>query len=304
VRNWRVLTAIAAVVLAALAGVLVWKYTENAKDDAKKPYTFETVLVAKSNIAPGTAFASAFDSEQIAREDRVRNDLPPTVIPGTANSEELKNTYGELVASHDIAQGSTIVASDFVGEGAIQSSLSGGLENDNKTKKEHLEAISLTFDDEHAVGGFLTPGDSVNVLLNMKEDAGKVCTAAQGFAPMFTSYLLPNMKVLAVGSTTASPQTSTAAASSGTTPTTNASTARSRSLITFEVTSRQAEQLIQAQACAQATNGTLYLTLNPTSFKAGDFKDPGEVVEALNLFDKPLPLEEQTAKNPPSRPGQ
>src|SRR5262249_39301965 len=108
------------------------------------------------------------------------------------------------------------------------------------------------------------------VLLNMKEDAGKVCTAPQGFAPMFTSYLLPNMKVLAVGSTTASPQTSTAAASSGTTPTTNASTARSRSLITFEVSPRQAEQLIQAKQCARATRERLNRPLTPPCSRPGD----------------------------------
>ena len=45
-RNWRVLTAIAAAVLALLAGVLVWKYADNAKNDAKKGYEFATVLVA------------------------------------------------------------------------------------------------------------------------------------------------------------------------------------------------------------------------------------------------------------------
>ena len=282
-RNWRVLTAIAAVVLAALAGVLVWKYTENARDDAKKPYTFETVLVAKSNIAPGTAFGSAFDAEQIAREDRVRNDLPPTVIPGTATTDQLKNTYGALVASHDIAQGSTIVASDFVGQGAIQSSLSGGLENDNKTKKTHLEAITLTLDDQHAVGGFLTPGDSVNVLVTMTVDINHLCKNLIGTRKVeFTSYLLPNMKVLAVGATTSGPQTNTASATTPTT-TANGNSSRSRSLITFEVTPRQAEQLVEGQSC-----GTLYLTLNPTSFKAGDFTNPEEVVEAINLFDHPL----------------
>ena len=81
-RNWRVLTAIAAVVLAALAGVLVWKYTDNAKNDAKKPYTFTSALVAKSRVAANTSFDSALDSGLIAREQRVRNDVPASGIDG------------------------------------------------------------------------------------------------------------------------------------------------------------------------------------------------------------------------------
>jgi hypothetical protein len=59
--------------------------------------------------------------------------------------------------------------------------------------------------------------------------------------------------------------------------------------LTFEVTPRQSEQLIHASQF-----GSLYLTLNPPSFKAGDFKDPGEIVELVNLFDKDLPLVKDT----------
>ena len=62
-RNWRVLTAVAAVVLAALAGILVWKYTQKAKDDAKKPYKLVTVLVAEKGIPANTSFASALEGE-------------------------------------------------------------------------------------------------------------------------------------------------------------------------------------------------------------------------------------------------
>jgi len=90
-----------------------------------------------------------------------------------------------------------------------------------------------------------------------------------------------------VGSTTARPQ------SSATTPTSAATNQPtiSRNLITFEVTARQAQQLVQAEA-----GGTVYLSLNPESFNPDGFKDPGEVVEAVNLFDKPLPLLEQELK--------
>ena len=56
------------------------------------------------------------------------------------------------------------------------------------------------------------------------------------------------------------------------------------------MTPTQAEQLIQAEAI-----GTVYLTLNPTSFKQSDFQRPQEVVEAVNLFSpQQLTLVQQT----------
>ena len=54
-------------------------------------------------------------------------------------------------------------------------------------------------------------------------------------------------------------------------------------MITFEVNPRQAEQLIQASQV-----GSVYLTLNPTSFNKSQFQTPVEIVEAANLFDQPL----------------
>ena len=62
----------------------------------------------------------------------------------------------------------------------------------------------------------------------------------------------------------------------------------SRGNITFEVTPRQAEQLIQATQL-----GTVWLSLNPPTWKTGDFTNPEEVVEAVNLFNQPLPRVQQ-----------
>src|SRR6187399_148529 len=80
VRNWRVLTAIAAVVLAALAGVLVWKYTDNAKKDAEAPFTMQSVMVAAQRVPANTSFESALANKLIVRADRVKNDLPETRV--------------------------------------------------------------------------------------------------------------------------------------------------------------------------------------------------------------------------------
>ena len=139
-------------------------------------------------------------------------------------------------------------------------------------------AITVTLDDEHAVGGFLTPGDSVNVMCR-RQGQGPITQRGDGVKT--TAFLLPGLKVLAVGV-----DDRDARRVRRRRPTTSSRTAGRASLvITFEVTPRQAEQLVQAQAL-----GDLYLTLNPPSFKPGDFKNPAEVVETINLFDQPLPL--------------
>lgn len=284
-RNWRVLTAIAAVVLAALAGVLVWKYTDNAKKDAEKPFKKVNVLVASKAVPAGTSFAAALDGELITRQVKVSTDLPDSVIPLTQNDgapindAQLKASYGKYVASHEIVDGQAIVLSDFVSAGTIQSGVSGVLETDTKSLKQHLEIITVNLDDQHAVGGFLEPGDKVNVWWNddVKDISGKA-------SANLTAYLLSGIKVVSVGATTAAPQqASTAATSSNgsTTPSTVAST-QNRSVIGLEVTTLQAEQIVAAQA-----KGILYLSLNPPSFKNGDFKDPGEIVEVVNLLRNP-----------------
>ncbi len=285
-RNWRVLTAIAAVVLAALAGVLVWKYTDNAKKDAEKPFQKVNVLVASKTIAAGTSFTAALDGQLITRQVKVSTDLPASVIPLTRDDNspisdaQLKAAYGKYVASHQIVDGQAIVLSDFVSAGTLQSGMSGVLETDTRAAKEHLEIITVNLDDQHAVGGFLQPGDKVNVWLNgdIKDATGRVTANT-------TAYLLSGIKVVSVGATTAAPQQASTASSGAnangsTTPTTVAS--QNRSIIGLEVTTLQAEQIVHAVA-----KNTLYLSLNPPSFKNGDFKDPGEIVEFANLLRNP-----------------
>ena len=284
VRNWRVLTAIAAVVLAALAGVLVWKYTDDAKQDAKKPYKFVTVLVASKNVSANTSFGSALKSKLIERTDRVRDSVPETYINGTLNDQVLAKNFGEKVASHDIVEGQTIVASDFTTSGQVASGLSGTLSTDEAaTEKagaaQKLQAISIAVDDPHAVAGMLSPGDRVNVIatVDIKDPTSKDKTPVKT-----TAYLIPGLKVVAVGNTTTATQTAEA---NGETPTTEQSNV-ARGIVTLEVTSRQGLQLAHMQNGA----GTITLTLLPSTFKPGDFKDDEEVAEAANLFDQPLPI--------------
>jgi len=278
VRNWRVFTAVAAVVLAALAVVLVRKYTQNQRNEAKKPYTLVSVLVAGKGIPANTSYASALKAGQIAKVQFLKKNVPDSAIPATdANVDPAKTPYKNLVASHDIANGVPLTSDDFVSQGQVASGLAGQLQTDQTTDKQrNYEAVTLSVDDTHAVAGMLHPGDSVNALFTgVLTDP----TNPNGKGVRTTAFLLPGLKIISVGSQTLAPQTV-----SETTPTTtNTNTNTSRSLITFEANPRQAEQLIQASQI-----GSVYLTLNPTSFNKSQFQTPVEVVEAVNLFDQPL----------------
>jgi hypothetical protein len=110
-----------------------------------------------------------------------------------------------------------------------------------------------------------------------------------------TGFLLPGLKVLAVGSSTVLPAAPAAGAA---TPTANGVTTTTQpqsqpsSLITLQVTPRQAEQIVQGTDI-----GTVWLTLDPPDFSPGTFKSPNEVVDEINLFDQTLSQLQKRAAN-------
>jgi Flp pilus assembly protein CpaB len=198
------------------------------------------------------------------------------------------------------------VTEDFVGQGSVQGGISGQLQTDQAKENEaakkanppreprQLMAVTVTLDEMGAVGGFLNPGDTVNVMVRLGQDEKKWDTGENQHVK-YTSFLLPGVKVLAVGATTGTPA---APASGSSAPTTQPTNVLNRNNITFEVTARQAQQLVHADLM-----GTIHLTLNPPSFTAGDFNDVEEIVEQVNLFDKPLPVLEREAARLPANAG-
>jgi Flp pilus assembly protein CpaB len=274
VRNWRIISTIAAVVFAAIAGVLVWKYLTNADSRAQKNKDLVNVLVAKTQIARGTGFDQALSGNQFETKQIPHDSLPPNYIP-PANNADLTKEFGGKVAAATIYTGTALVSDQWVAATQIVSTVSAAIPNGS-------QAVTVSLDQNHAVGGFVTPGDKVNVILNFPVIDN---TGAAG-SHKATAFLLPGLKVLAVGSSTVLPATNgannTGTNNTGTTSTTTAQTQPS-SLITLQVTPRQALQIIQG-----TTLGTVWLTLNPPDFKPGQFKSPTEIVDEINLFNQTL----------------
>ena len=267
-RNWRIISTIAAVVFAAIAGILVWKYLSNADSRAEKKKELVNVLVAKTRIARGTVFDTILSDKLYEVKKIPRESLPPNqILPD--KDETLLATFKGKVAAADIFQGTPLVGDQFVVASQLVSTVAGAI-------PKGKQAITVSLDQTHSVGGFVTPGDKVNVLLNyaVLDDKGN------STGHKATSFLLPGLKVIAVGASTVLPQTT------NTTPVVNGATTTTQpeqqpaSLITLQVSPRQAEQIVQA-----TTLGTVWLSLNPPDFAPGTFQTPTDIVDEINLFN-------------------
>ncbi len=263
VRNWRVLTAAVAAVAAVLAAVGVYFYLHKADQRAQSKVAQVSVLVASQPIPAGTTGATAEQKGWLSLKEVAKKDVPPGTLTSTSGLER-------LVAAYAIDNGGYITPSSFVA-GSQVGDLSGTLD-------KGMEAISISVDDQHGVAGFVAPGDRISVIVSVR-DADKTVTA----------YLVPGLKVLGVGSTTAVSAQASSAVPAGTntndtTATTQPANNSNKGLITVEVTPRQAAQI----AHAYAFNGTLYVTLDPAHFNPKTFKPPTDIVDVANLFDQPL----------------
>jgi pilus assembly protein CpaB len=272
VRNWRIISTIAAVVFATVAGVLVWKYLTEADSRAEAKKDLVPVLVAKNKIARGTVFDAVVADKRFEQRDIPKDSLAPGQIE-PASSDQLLALYKGRVAATDIFAGTPLVSEQFVQSSQLVSTVAGAI-------PKGKQAITVNLDQTHSVGGFVTPGDEVNVLVHIP------VKAEDGKTSQVTAFLMPGVKVIAVGGSTVLPTNGTAAAqqtaTDGNTTTTQPQN-QPTSLITLQVTPREAEQIVHA-----VETGDIWLSLNPPDFKAGDFKNPAEIVEQFNLFNQEL----------------
>jgi pilus assembly protein CpaB len=270
-----VLVAIAAVVLAGAAAYLSYEYAHKADTRAQKNIERVDVLVANSDISKGTSAAQALNSGLIGTKAVPRAFLPPTVV---ANAGDLT----DKISVATISKGQFIVGESFV-KPAEAGGFSAGI-------PKGLQAITISVDASHSVGGFVQPGDRVNVLYSGPLTDQKSGVKGSPNPARISAFLLPSVRVLAVGTATANsaPASSTAtnAATSGTAAGSQSSAAASTGnagLITLEVTPRQAVQIAQATSL-----GIFYLSLDAPGLDPSKFTPPAEIVESWNLFDQHL----------------
>lgn len=221
--NRRTFIAGAAILLAVLAGLLVYFYASAADTRAADDVALVEAFIASGEIPKGTTGAQAIQDGLIQPARVLRGSVPPAAVLDSGDLEG-------KVAAATIDTGQFITAASFVapadgGGGTLASSIAA----------PDLVAVTVAVDAERGVANQIAPGDRVDVAVVDEAGAG-------------AEYILTDVKVLAVGQETSA---------SATGPEGEASlTASSTGLITFELTAADALRVVAANR-----SGSLYLTL-------------------------------------------
>lgn len=259
----RVLLLIAAVVVAGLGALLVYQYAQRADERAIAALEPVTVLVANRQVPAGTSVADAELGGSLQQIDR-----PAAAVPDGALADTDQNSDDVLLT--DLYPGEVLLGQKL-GEPGGQKDLQ---------IPEGLIAASFTFGDPNRVADFIAPGSDVAVFLTTRTGDG-----AQGTDPVTgevtgtgaaetTRLLLPEVPVIAVGTTTTGTQTQTTP--DGRQQTTEVNGA----LLTLGLNQDQLERLVLAQSL-----GELYLgLLTDTSVIT-----PGAGVTLDGLFQEGAP---------------
>jgi pilus assembly protein CpaB len=220
----RTLLLIAALVVAALGTVLIFVYVQSIQNEVDEGQEPVTVLVATEQVTAGTTAIDA--SNDGAFEEQV--------VPRSAAASGVLtdiSIISDQVALAPIFPGQQILAQMF-GTATGQSGLSVG---------KGQVAISVQLGDPERVAGFVVPGSEVAIFATQ---SGEEATGE------FTAVLEPSVKVIGVGATTITTQTTTTEEGEATTE------EIPLAILTLEVDQRQAERIINAQS-----GGSLYFAL-------------------------------------------
>lgn len=145
----RVIAAVAALVLAAIAIVLVINYTNRADERALGDQETVDVLVAAEAIPRG-------DSEALDTKLEVRQIPRAYVVPGALDA--LEDVEG-LVASANLTAGQQVVASSFVTPEELRRDGDYVLPEE----AENLHQLTINLPNPAALGGSIAPGDTIGM---------------------------------------------------------------------------------------------------------------------------------------------
>jgi Flp pilus assembly protein CpaB len=230
VSNRRTLMAAAAIVLAAVAGIGVYMYASNADKRAEESASFVDALVANADIAKGTTGAEAVQAGLVKLARVAKGSVPPSIVVD-------KNALMTRVAASRIDNKQFITEQTFVDASTgLGGNFASAIQTDN------LVAVTVNVDAERGVANQIAPGDRVDIATTTEDADGNATT----------DYLMRNVKVLAVGTSTVLQQNAATGGAAG-------APLEVSGLLTFEVTPEDALRVITAN------NGSsrLYLVLQP-----------------------------------------
>ena len=262
----RTIILVAAIVVAALATYVLLNYVRGVEEKAKpNPVTVYSISEEIKRGMPGVEVKSTHITKK--------------VIPSEYRPETFINDLNELdgkVAVIDLAPGQILVQGMFVESERANTSFKDKITGDNV-------AVALPFDTVRAVGGYIKPGDEVNLLMvdpvSKTSEATAAATPAGGAAAQpggkaavdaarkqgltyanDVRYFYQSVRILAIGAEVLRSPGETAAKTT-TAAGTTAEGPSQAGVIVFLVPPSVAQRLLAA------SSGTLYMTLPSETWK-------------------------------------
>jgi pilus assembly protein CpaB len=248
----RVLAIIIAVVLALVATTALVVYVNGADRRAIDDQSPVEVWVATQLIKAGTSGRDAKNNGQIALR---------AVPKSSTSSETIRslNQVADRFAAVDIVPNEQLLKRRWVGSEDIAG------RRLLQIPVGH-QAVAIELDLTRQVAGFVTPGDSVSLILSMKRPV-------PGGEPVEKSeFLLQNVRVLAVGATALA----NANAQGGGGRVTQGRGSQTLTAVTLAVKAGDVERVVFA-----AENGSIYLSLLPPNAEKAppsDGRTAGDVI--------------------------
>jgi Flp pilus assembly protein CpaB len=248
VSSRRTLILLGAIAVGVVAALLLFNYVRGIEDRANNNAKRVDVFAAKADIIRGTPGETAVADGSIASSKTPQEFKPTTAITTT---DEIQ----KKVALFNIPQNTVIVKDMFVDPASTQISFRARL------KDPEQQAVSVSVDAVRAVGGFLVPGDEVNIMVfNPVKPPGSCDSADQRsvpvgcYLPSMARYLFQQVHILAIGNQpvlSAGEQVSTTSSSGESTTSTG-----NNGVLTFNVPPSAVQWLATAQQ-----GGGMYLSL-------------------------------------------
>jgi Flp pilus assembly protein CpaB len=304
VSSRRTAILIVAIAVGIVAVLLIVKYVNGIQENVDIANTKVSVWAAAEDIPRGSDGGQMYNEKKIQERSIPQDFRPATAIQSI-------DAIQKKVAVFNISTGTIIVKGMFVDPTTVTISFRERLRN-----KNHV-AISIRADALHGVGGFLVPGDEVNMMvyqdnaktkealeaggankptylpdLNIKPETSEAIVRQGGpqwiIIPKTARYMYQKVKVLAVGSNQLlgpGEQAADAKANSTSGSTTTTPQANDTTLITLEVPP------VAAQWIATGQDIGFYLSLVAQNY------DPTPL-QPLPIITDALPGEEQGKLTP------
>ncbi len=148
----RTLILIAAIAVGAFAGIALLSYIRGVENGVYQDAQPVQVLIATADIPQGTPASDALRMVQV-------KDIPLEIRPTSYIPADGTDELAGLVASSDIPRNQIIIRGLFVDPTVIQQSFKDQIPSGQV-------AVSVSVAQVRAVGGYLQPGDEVNIMVN------------------------------------------------------------------------------------------------------------------------------------------